>query len=166
MVDVTDAQEEGPFSTERTGTLPALELVRLCYSGRYTREQAQRLVTGEGGLYSYLGTRELVEVEQRIADGDAKAALVFEAMAYQVIREVGAMAAVLHGRVDAILLTGGMAYSKKLTSELSDALRWIAPIAVYPGEDELRALAEGALRVLSGEEKAREFGDPSPAPAE
>lgn len=164
MVDVTDAQEEGPFSTERTGTLPALELVRLCYSGRYTREQAQRLVTGEGGLYSYLGTRELVEVEQRIADGDAKAALVFEAMAYQVIREVGAMAAVLHGRVDAILLTGGMAYSKKLTSELSDALRWIAPIAVYPGEDELRALAEGALRVLSGEEKAREFGDPAAAP--
>jgi len=102
-------------------------------------------------------------VEQRIADGDATAALVFEAMAYQVIREVGAMAAVLHGRVDAILLTGGMAYSKKLTSELSDALRWIAPIAVYPGEDELRALAEGAVRVLSGEEKAREFGDPAAA---
>jgi butyrate kinase len=159
MVDITDAREEGPFSADRSGTVPVYELVELCFSGHYTQQQAERLVSGEGGLYSYLGTRELIEVERRIASGDAKAALVFDAMAYQITKEIGAMAAALRGRVDAVLLTGGMAHSKKLIEKLKDSVSWIAPIAVYPGEDELQALAEGALRVLRGEEEAREYGD-------
>lgn len=165
MVDVTDGQQEGPFSTERTGTLPTLELVRLCYSRRYTQAEMERQVMGEGGMYSYLGARDLIEVEQRIAAGDNRAALVFAAMAYQMIKEIGAMAAVLQGRVDAVLLTGGMARSEKLTNELSNALRWIAPISVYPGEDELQALAEGALRVLRGEEQALQFGEAIATPS-
>jgi butyrate kinase len=163
MVDITDAREEGPFSADRSGTVPVYELVELCFSGRYTKEQAERLVCGEAGLFSYLGTRDLIEVERRIDSGDAKAALVFEAMAYQIAKEIGAMAAVLRGRVDAMLLTGGMAHSKKLIENLKDSVSWIAPIAVYPGEDELQALAEGALRVLHGEEEAREYGEESMA---
>jgi butyrate kinase len=159
MVDVTDAQEEGPFSADRSGTLPAFQLVKLCFSGSYTQQEAERLVSGAGGLYSYLGTRDLIEVERRIAAGDARAALVYDGMVYQIIKEIGAMAAVLCGRVDAILLTGGMAYSKQLIESLSDSLNWIAPIAIYPGEDELQALAEGALRVLRGEEAARSYGE-------
>jgi butyrate kinase len=158
MIEATDAMEEGPFSTERCGAVPAHELVELCFSGRYTKLQAERLVNGEGGMYSYLGTTDLIEVERRIAAGDAKAALAFEAMAYQIMKEVGAMAAVLGGRVDAVLLTGGMAYSNKLVANLRDSLSWIAQVAVFPGEDELQALAEGVLRVLRGEEAAREFG--------
>ena len=159
MIEATDAMEEGPFSTERCGAVPAHELVELCFSGRYTKLQAERLVNGQGGMYSYLGTTDLIEVERRIAGGDAKAALAFEAMAYQIIKEVGAMAAVLGGRVDAMLLTGGMAHSRKLVASLSDSLSWIAPVAVFPGEDELQALAEGVLRVLRGEEAARDFGE-------
>jgi butyrate kinase len=159
MIEATDAMEEGPFSTERCGAVPAHELVELCFSGRYTKLQAERLVNGQGGMYSYLGTTDLIEVERRIAGGDAKAALAFEAMAYQIMKEVGAMAAVLGGRVDAVLLTGGMAHSRKLVASLSDSLSWIAPVAVFPGEDELQALAEGVLRVLRGEEAARDFGE-------
>lgn len=157
MIDATDAMEEGPFSTERCGAVPTHDLVELCFSGRYTRRQAERLLNGEGGVYSYLGTTDLIEVERRIAAGDAKASLVFEAMAYQIAKEVGAMATVLRGRVDAVLLTGGMAHSQKLVESLREALSWIAPVAVFPGEDELQALAEGVLRVLRGEEAARDF---------
>ena len=157
MVEATDAQQEGPFSPERAGSVPALKLVRLCFSGRYDQRQVERMLCGEGGLNAYLGTTDLVEVERRIAAGDEKAALVFEAMAYQISKEIGAMAAVLHGRVDAILITGGMAHSPALIGRITEATDWIATVKVYPGEEELLALAEGALRVLRGEETAKEL---------
>jgi butyrate kinase len=164
MVDMNNAREEGAFAAERSGTLPALALVRLCYSGTHTQKQAESLVFGEGGLYSYLGTKDLAEVERRVAAGDAKAALVFDAMIYQIAKDIGAMATVLHGRIDAVLITGGMAHSQQLIEKLSQSIAWIAPVSVYPGEDELQALAEGVLRVLRGEERAREFGAPEPVP--
>jgi butyrate kinase len=113
------------------------------------------LLFREGGLYSYLGTKDLMEVERRIAGGEAKAETVFDAMAYQIAKEIGAMAAVLQGRVRAVLFTGGMAHSERLVSLLTESVGWIAPITVYPGEDELQALMEGALRVLRHEEQAK-----------
>jgi len=157
MVDVNLAGQEGPMSTERAGGLQWLSVVQLCFSGRYTQESIYNALFREGGIYSYLGTKDLREVENRIAKGDAQARLIFEAMVYQVAKEIGAMAAALHGRVDSILLTGGMARSEKLIADLRAAIAWIAPMIVYPGEDELQALAEGALRVLRGEEEAREL---------
>ncbi len=155
MVDVTNSREEGAFSTERAGSVPAMQLVDLCFSGKYTRKEVEGLLFREGGLYSYLGTKDLMEVERRIAGGEAKAKIVFEAMAYQIAKEIGAMAAVLQGRVNAVLFTGGMTHSQRLVSRLTEYVRWIAPIVVYPGEDELQALVEGALRVLRGEEQSR-----------
>ena len=110
---------------------------------------------GSGGLSSYLGTKDLVEVERRIDAGEEQAAAVFGAMVYQIAKEAGAMAAVLRGKVDAVLLTGGMAHSKRIVSQLSEYLEWIAPIKVYPGEDELQALSDGVFRVLSGEEQPK-----------
>lgn len=149
--------EEGPFGPDRTGSLPARALARLCFSGAMTAAELDRHLFGDGGLFAYLGTRELTEVERRIGAGDAQAAAVFEAMIYQIAKETGAMAAVLCGKVDAVLLTGGMAHSERLLSLLRPQIEWIAPITVYPGEDELRALADGVFRVLDGEEKARRF---------
>jgi len=155
MIDVTNSREEGAFSTERAGGVPAMQLVDLCFSGRYTRDQVETALFREGGLYSYLGTKDLIEVERRMDAGDKKAKLVFAAMACQIAKEIGAMAAVLHGSVDALLLTGGMAFSERLVASLMEYVGWIAPIVQYPGEDELRALVEGSLRVLRGEEEAR-----------
>jgi butyrate kinase len=160
MVDVTDAEQEGPFSAERSGGVPIVELIGLCFSGRYTESGAKRLFTRDGGIFSYLGTKDFREVERRAAAGDAKADLVIRGMIYQIAKEIGAMAAVLRGRVDAILLTGGIAHSERLVSELSVMIGWIAPISLYPGEEELQALADGALRVLSGKEAPRTFGGP------
>ena len=155
MVDVTNSREEGAFSTERAGGVPAMQLVNLCFEGKYTQPQVEALLFRNGGLYSYLGTRDLVEVERRIQSGDALAKTVFEAMIYQIGKEIGALAVVLRGNVDALLFTGGMAHSQQLVTALSAATSWIAPITVYPGEDELQALIEGLLRVLRGEEKPR-----------
>ncbi|HWG20308.1 MAG TPA: butyrate kinase [Terracidiphilus sp.] len=155
MIDVNLAGQEGPFSTERCGGLQLLGVVQLCFSGQFTEPQLWNTFIREGGMYSYLGTKDLREVERRIAAGDSRAELIFDAMAYQVAREIGAMATVLEGRVDALLLTGGMARSHRLIARLRPAVEWIAPMVVYPGEDELQALAEGALRVLRGEEQAR-----------
>jgi butyrate kinase len=161
MIDVNLAGQEGPFSTERCGGLQLLGVVQLCFSGQYTERELWDAFIREGGIYSYLGTRDLREVERRIAAGDADAALIFAAMAYQIAKEIGAMATVLHGlphpRVDAILVTGGMARSQRLIAQLPSAIDWIAPVVVYPGEDELQALAEGALRVLRGEEQTPEL---------
>ncbi len=154
MVD-SCAIEEGPFGADRSGGLPVRELVKLCFSGRYTQQEIDRQIFGEGGLLAYLGTRDLKEVESRIDAGDREAAQVYEAMIYQIAKEAGAMAAVLEGKVDAILLTGGMAYSERVVKLLRGYLEWIAPITVYPGEDELQALAEGVFRVLDGVEQAK-----------
>jgi butyrate kinase len=157
MIDVTDAQEEGPFSPERAGSVPALRLVDLCFSGRYSRAEVARMLVGSGGLNAYLGTKDLIEVEKRIDAGDAEAEIVFQAMAYQIAKEIGAMATVLEGRVDAVLLTGGMAYSERLTEAVIKRVARIAPVRIYPGEEELQALTEGTLRVLRGEETALEL---------
>jgi butyrate kinase len=166
MID-NNTIEDGPFGPDRTGGLPARELIRLCFSGRFVQKELERKVFGDGGLFAYLGTRDLQEVERQVDAGDAKAALVLEAMIYQIAKEAGAMAAVLEGKVDALLLTGGMAYSQRMVAELTRYLAWIAPIKVYPGEDELQALAEGVFRVLNGEEKAKRLWDEgrNPAPA-
>lgn len=157
MVDVCNPREEGPFSADRAGGLPAIKLLDLAFSGEATHDELVRRIFREGGVYSYLGTRDLADVERRVEAGDPEAALVVDAMLYQIAREIGAMATVLNGRVDAILLTGGMAHSARYTQDLTRRVDWIAPVHVFPGEDELRALAEGALRVVSGEEKALEY---------
>jgi butyrate kinase len=157
MIDVTNSREEGAFSADRAGGVPAMELVDLCFSGRYTRRQVEDFLFRDGGLYSYLGTKDLEEIERRIASGDAKAGMVYEAMIYQIAKEIGAMATVLSGAVDALLLTGGMAHSRRLVAILSERVSWIAPVVVYPGEDELQALTEGVLRTLRREEDARVF---------
>jgi butyrate kinase len=150
---------EGPFGPDRTGSLPVKELAQICMSGTMTAEELDRHLFGDGGLFAYVGTRDLVEIEKRIDGGDEQAAAVLEAMIYQIGKEAGAMAAVLEGKVDAVLLTGGMAHSERVVGKLRKFVEWIAPVAVYPGEDELRALAEGVFRVLDGEEKAKRAGD-------
>ena len=156
-IEYHDSRDEGAFGYERAGYLPTAGLVKLCFSGRYTQPEIENLIAREGGLYSYLGTTDLMKVEQRIAAGDAQARLVFETMAYQIGQQIGAMAAVLKGRVDAVLLTGGMAYSERLVEEVRGYVDWIAPLHVYPGEDELLALVESVLRVLRQEEPAIEY---------
>ncbi|MDE2163773.1 MAG: butyrate kinase [Alphaproteobacteria bacterium] len=157
MIDVTNSREEGAFSSDRAGGVPAMQLVNLCFSGRYTAKEIETRLFGEGGLFSYLRTRDLTEVERRITAGDAKAAAVFDAMIYQIAKEIGAMAAVLGGKLDVLLITGGMAHSEKLVGRLREFVGWIAPVVLYPGEDELQAMAEGVLRVLRGEEAVCEL---------
>ncbi len=157
MID-SNSIEEGPFGPDRTGSLPVRELIKLCFSGKMTEAELDRQVFGDGGLFAYLGTRDLREVERRMDGGDAQAATVVEAMVYQIGKETGAMAAVLEGQVEAVLVTGGMAHSERMVEKLRRYMDWIAPVAVYPGEDELRALAEGVFRVLDGEEKAKRMG--------
>ncbi len=156
VIDVNNALDgEGPFSPDRTGGLPAFELARLCLSGDYSESQVRRLLIGKGGLVAYLGTHDARDVIQRIANGDEQARLVYEAMAYQIAKEIGSAATVLRGQVDAIALTGGLAYDQKYLVEwVREKVQYIAPVLVYPGEDELLALAQGALRVLKGQEEA------------
>ena len=149
--------EEGPFGPDRSGSLPVRQLIKLCSSVNFTQAELDRHVFGDGGLFAYLGTRDLVEVERRIDAGDVQAEAVFGAMVYQIGKEAGAMAAVLEGKVDAVLLTGGMAHSARLLAQLRGFVDWIAPVTVYPGEDELRALADGVFRVLDGEEEAKQM---------
>jgi len=157
MIDANVAGQEGTFAMDRSGGLQIQKVIQLCFSGKYTEPQLWSLLNRDGGVYSYLGTKDLREVERRIAAGDEQAALIFDAMVYQTAKDIGAMATALKGRVDALLLTGGMAHSEKLVRQLCAAIQWIAPVTVYPGEDELQALAEGALRVLRGKEEAREL---------
>lgn len=154
MID-NNTPEEGPFGPDRTGSLPVRAFIKLCTTGDHSERQLDRMVFGEGGLFAYLGTRDLQEIERRVDAGDPKASGVYEAMIYQVAKETGAMAAVLEGRVDAILLTGGMAHSERLIAKLRKYIEWISPITVYPGEDELQAIAEGVFRVLNGEEEPK-----------
>jgi butyrate kinase len=157
--------EEGPLGPDRSGSLPVRELIKVSYSGAFSQKQLDRKVFGDGGLFAYLGTRDLKEVERRMDAGDGEAAAVYDAMIYQIAKEAGAMAAVLQGRVDAVLLTGGMAHSVRMVSGLKAYIDWIAPVAVYPGEDELRSLAEGVFRVLDGEEQAKRIWDEGREPA-
>lgn len=156
VIDVPNALDgEGPFSPERAGSLPVGDIVNICFSGEYTKEEVKKMLKGNGGIVSYLNTNDAREVEERIKDGDQYAKLIYYAMAYQVAKEIGASAAVLKGKVDGIIITGGIAYDKLFTSWIEERVSFIGPVIVYPGEDELTALAEGGLRVLRGEEEAK-----------
>jgi len=164
QVDVNQALDgTGPFSPERAGGLPVGDVLRMAYSVppyeniHLTYEQFFRKIVGQGGLVAHLGTNDATEVERRIAAGDEHARLVYEAMAYQIAKEIGAMATVLKGEIDAIVLTGGLAHSEMLVNWIRERVEWIAPVLVYPGEDEMLAMCQGALRVLRGEEEAREY---------
>lgn len=160
MIDTTNANDEGPLSIERAGDLPATQLVAFSYEkfqqGLSVKE-VQAILTKESGLYAYLGTKDLREAERRAAAGDARAALVLEAMVYQVAKAIGAMATVVGGKVDRVVLTGGVAHSQRITDAVRQRVEFIAPVVVVPGEEELPALAQGALRVLRGQEAAREY---------
>jgi butyrate kinase len=158
MIDVNQALDgTGPFSPERVGGLPFGDVMRLCFSGKYTYDELFRRLTRQGGLLAHLGTNDAAEVEKRIAQGDEHARLIYEALAYQIAKEIGLMATVLKGRVDAIVLTGGLAHSSMLMGWIRERVEWIAPLLVYPGQDEMLAMAQGALRVLRGEEEAKEY---------
>jgi butyrate kinase len=154
VVDVADAGEGyGPFTPQRAGTVGTEVMLNLCYDKGLTRDEVFRMIRGGGGLMAYLGTDDLREVEARVDAGDKEAELVMETMFYQIAKEIGYYATVLKFDVEAILLTGGLAYSKRLTSRVSEYVGKIAPIVLYPGEFENEALAAGAYRVLSGQEK-------------
>ncbi len=157
IIDVNNANEGGPFSPERSGSLPVYSLVELCFSGKYSLQEMLKKIAGKGGLVAHLGTNEIRDVENRIEKGDKEAELVFRAMAYQISKEIGAMSTVLHGNVDAILITGGMAHSERLTGWIKERVLKIAPVCIYPGENEMEALALGALRVLNGEEEEKQY---------
>ncbi|MCK9305082.1 MAG: butyrate kinase [Bacteroidales bacterium] len=156
VIDVNNALNgEGPFSPERAGSLPAAALAELCYSGQYTLGEVKKMITGEGGLVAHLGTNSFYEVSQRIEKGDKRAELLSEAFAYNVSKAIGAAAAVLSGKVDAILLTGGIANNKSLMDQIASRVEFIASVKVYPGEDEMAALAMNGLAVLKGEESPK-----------
>lgn len=155
IVDVNNANEGGPFSPERAGGLPSIDVVNMSYSNKYTRNDLLRLYTKEGGVYSYLGTNNIREVIERAKNGDTFAKEVFEAMCYQIAKEIGAMATVLKGNVEAIIITGGVAYNEEVIEEIQKRVGFIARIIPYPGEFEMEALAYAALRVLKGEESAK-----------
>ncbi len=158
VIDVNQALDgDGPFSPERSGTLPVGELIRVCFSGKFTQKELLQMVKGKGGLAAYLGTNSAYEVEQRMIAGDEYAAFIFEGMAYQVAKEIGAMSTVLKGDVDAIILTGGIAHGKWFVNQVIERVYKIAPVHVYPGEDEMRALALNGLMALKGEIEVKEY---------
>ena len=150
----TIGDDEGPFSPERAGSIPALELIKMCFSGKYTAADMKKMMRGKGGMMAYLGTSDARVIEKMIADGDEKAKEIYEAQAYQVAKGIGLLSATMKGKVDAIILTGGMAYSKTLTAWISEYVSYIAPVVVLPGENEMEALAFGGIRLLDGKEQA------------
>lgn len=158
IVEVNNALDgEGPMSPERAGGLPVGSLIELCYSGKYTLGEMKKKIVGKGGLVAHLDTNDGREVVKRIQAGDKHAELIYYAMAYQVAKEIGKCAAVLEGKVDAICLTGGLAYDKLLTGWIKEKVEFISKVMIYPGEDEMIALAEGGLRILRGEEEPKEY---------
>jgi len=158
IVDVNNALDgEGPFSPERSGSVPIGSLVKLCYSGKYTIEDVKKKINGKGGFTAHLNTNDYRTADQAAKDGDKKAELIRNAMLYQVSKEIGKCAVVLSGKVDAIILTGGMAYAESVVKYIKEKVSFIADVTVYPGEDELLALTQGALSVLKGQEKAKEY---------
>jgi len=155
IIDVNNALAgEGAFSPERSGTVPTGQLVDMCFSGQYSKEEICKKLLGLGGVSAYLGTNNMIEVEERVKNGDEKALIVLKAMAYQVAKEIGAYATVLKGAVDCIIITGGLAYDKYFVELIKERVSFIAEVKVFPGEDELRSLATSAYRVLNNQEKA------------
>ncbi|WP_026505545.1 butyrate kinase [Butyrivibrio sp. NC3005] len=158
MIDVFAALNgDGAFSPERANGLPALALVNLCFSGKFSYEEMKKKIVGGGGFNAYLGTNDMREVNKMCDEGNEKAKLIREAFIYQICKNIGACATVLKGKVDQIILTGGIAYGKNVTDAITERVEWIAPVTVYAGEDELLALAQGALRVMNGEEAVKEY---------
>ena len=158
VVDVFNALDgDGAFSPERAGAVPTGALIKMCFSGEYTEKEVYKKVVGNGGFNAYVGTNDMRDVEKMVQGGDQKAAEVREAFIMQVAKNIGSMACVLKGQIDQIIITGGIAYDKVVVGGLRERAGFLAPITVYPGEDELLALAQGALRVMSGEEKAMEY---------
>ncbi len=157
-VDANNALDgDGPFSPERAGTLPSAALIKLCYSGRYTENELLKRIAGKAGLVAHLGTNDVKEIIQRIEGGDKKAQLLLEAMIYQTAKSISAEGAVFCGKVDAILLTGGMAHSDYITARLRQRISFLAPVHIYPGEDEMQALALNALAALRGERDVKKY---------
>lgn len=158
IIDVNNASNgEGPFSPERAGSVPVLPLLDMCFDGKHTKADVYRYFRKTGGVMAHLGTSDMREAEAMAAAGDQKAELILRALPYKVGREIGAMCAALEGRPDAIVLTGGLAYSELIVNRIRTMVRAMAPVYVYPGEDELLALTQGALRVLRGEEEPVEY---------
>lgn len=158
VIDVNNALDgEGPFSPERSGGIPIGTLTKMCFEGKLNYQEIYKRIVGKGGLVAYLGTNDAREVETMISQGNEKATLIYKAMAYQVSKEIGACAVVLKGKVDGIVLTGGIAYSKLLMEWIRDYISFLAPVMIYPGEGEMEALAFGAIRVLKGEESAKAY---------
>ncbi|MDR2523674.1 MAG: butyrate kinase, partial [Synergistaceae bacterium] len=167
IIDTSNGTDCGPFSPSRAGGLPVGGVAKLCCSGRCTEESLKRLLAGKAGLLAYAGTSDVREVRARADKGDEKAALAYRAMAWQIAKEIGAQAvsitdAVQDEKVDAILFTGGIAYDTEFVRLVQERVQWIAPCLLYPGEDEMLALTQGALRVLRGEERAKSYGDYAP----
>jgi len=154
VLDVNNALGgDGPFSPERVGQVPTYPLIDLCFSGKYSKDQIKRMLVGDGGLVSYLGTSNGLVIQKRVEEGDEEAKFYLQAMAYQVAKEIGSLYFVAKGQIDAVLITGGLAYNKPLVDMLREYCEAMIPLTIYPGEDEMRALAEGALRVLTKQEK-------------
>lgn len=158
VIDVNNALDgDGPMSPERSGSVPLGPLYKLAFSGTYTLDEIKKMNYGQGGLVAYLGTNDGYVIEQRIQQGDEEAKFLVEVMCYQIAKEIGADATVLEGKVDAIVLTGGLAYDTFIVEEITRRVSFLADVLVYPGEDEMEALALGALRVLRGDEAAKTY---------
>ena len=158
VVDVFNALDgDGAFSPERAGAVPVGALVKMCFSGNYTEKEVYKKLVGNGGFNAYLGTNDMRDVEKMCNEGNEEAKLIRDAFCLQMSKNIGAMASVMNGSVDQIIVTGGIAYDKYVVAKLKERTGYIAPFTVYPGEDELLALAQGALRVMNGEEKAQEY---------
>lgn len=158
VIDIFNALDgDGAFSPERAGAVPVGALVKMCFSGEYTEKEVYKKLVGNGGFNAYLGTNDMRDVEKMVDDGDEHAAEVREAFIMQMSKNIGAMATVLEGKVDQIIVTGGIAYDQAVVAGLKERCEWIAPFTVYPGEDELLALAQGGLRVINGEEEAKPY---------
>ncbi|EAF5656963.1 butyrate kinase [Listeria innocua] len=157
-VDVNNALDgDGPFSPERSGSLPMNDFLEACFSGNWTKRELHELIVGRGGMISYLGTNSMLDVENKVQAGDEDAVKAFDAMAYQVSKEIGACSVVLHGKIDAIILTGGLARSELFTNKIIEQTNWITRVIIEPGEDELEALNSGVQRVLAGIEKEKVY---------
>lgn len=158
IIDVFNALDgDGAFSPERAGAVPAGALIKMCFSGEYTEKEVYSKIVGKGGFNAYLGTNDMRNVVKAANEGDEKAKELIDAFVFQVCKDMGSMACVLNGKVDQIIVTGGIAYNELVINKIKERTEWIAPFTVYPGEDELLALVQGGLRVLNGEEKAMEY---------
>lgn len=152
VIDTNNALDgDGPFSPERSGQLPAGQLAKLCFSGKYTLKEIKKMITGKGGMVAYLGTNSALDIEKRAESGDKEAETVLKALVYQIAKEIGSLSTVMFGKVDNILVTGGIAYSKPVTDMIKERTEFLAPVEVYPGEDEMEALAEGGFYAMINE---------------